>query len=835
MATVFASVWTGAMMMAAMLLPSPALCAIEVPAGIGGAGDQTLLVAFAIFCLLAFVLLGLMLYHRTRLNRRLNTVEQRYDTLKRLLSSRDEVYLTISGRGHLKVSNGFEEWFGVDGVVRSLDNLKKGVAQSSLSEFHRFRDCCDRLVEEAREFSLHLRLKQGERWIAVQGLPLKDPRRVSEGSESVIWFRGLSREESIALHQQQEYVRLRQQQQFYKMIADQVALPFWVRDKDLNLTWVNQAYVNAVEGESRQQVLRDNQELVTTSLGKSARDMALMAEKTGEVQRDKHFVVIRGERRAMDIHNIPLYDETGLCAFAGYAVDITELEEARGELIHHTESHSETLNKLSTAVAIFGIDKRLEYYNSAFARLWQIPEEILFSHPHHGEVLEAMREARKLPEQANFLEWKRKQLEAYTQLLEPVEEMWHLPDETTLRVVTQPHPQGGLLIFYEDVTDHLALERSYNTLFAVQQETLNNLHEGVAVFGVDGRLQLYNPGFAEMWALDREFLNEGPHVSDVMAACDGYFTSPDQSEEIRGVVVGDVVKTEGTSRRLRRSDETVVDFFAVSLPDGGVLTTYIDVTDSFRIEQALRERNQALEETDRIKTEFLAHMSYELRTPLNSIIGFAELLAKEYQGPLNDDQHAYMRHILQASDRLLGLINDILDLAVIEAGGMTLEVSRFRLKDMLAAAMNEMTEAIRAKGLEVELDCPDDLGMVCGDSKRLQHCILNLLSNAVKFTPAPGFVTIGVREEETQYRIFVKDSGIGILPEEQNRIFEKFYTGSNVSNGQGVGLGLSLVKSFMEMHGGRVEVDSQPDIGTTVTCYLPKEVPVAPHLRMVGE
>ena len=796
-------------------------------------GSGHFLAAFIPFCLLAFVMLGWLVFSRRKLAKKLRQREQDYHDLARLLSSRQEVYIRIGARGHLSTSPGFAEWIGLKDNIVSLDGLKEAIARISLPEFMRLREYSEQLVERGKSFFLILTLKAGERRVVVHGELLDKTAGPNGGS--ILWFRDLSEEENIVFHQQKEFTKLQQQLHFYQIVADRVTLPFWIRNEDLDLIWVNQAYVDAVEGESREQVLEDGLELITSSLGQSARDMAVMVEKAGEAQRNKHFIVIRGERRAMDIHNIPLYGDDGSRAFLGYAMDITELEEARGELIHHTESHSETLNKLSTAVAIFGLDKRLEYYNSAFVRLWKIPEEKLFTHPHHAEVLEIMREARRLPEQANFPVWKQKQLSTYTELMEPVEEMWHLPDEATLRVVTQPHPQGGLLIFYEDVTDYLALERSYNTLFAVQQETLNNLHEAVAVFGVDGCLQLNNPGFAKMWGLSEDYLRESPHIIDVLDQGAGNFTNLEQLEDLRDLIVGGEGSRESGAGRLNFSNDTVIDYMTVSLPDGGVLVTFLDVTDSFRIENALRERNLALEATDKVKTEFLAHMSYELRNPLNSIIGFSELLEKEYQGPLNDDQHQYMRNILSASDHLLGLINDILDLAVIEAGGMTLEVSTFSLQEMLREVVDEVEDMVRAKGLEVEFDCPDDIGMIRGDGKRLHHTMYNLVSNAVKFTPSPGYVTVGARAENGSYRIFVKDTGVGIPFEETEKIFEKFYTGSNVRNTQGAGLGLSLAKSFVEMHGGTLDVESRLNMGTTVTCLLPKSVPEEMNIKMVGE
>jgi signal transduction histidine kinase len=285
-----------------------------------------------------------------------------------------------------------------------------------------------------------------------------------------------------------------------------------------------------------------------------------------------------------------------------------------------------------------------------------------------------LRERRRLPEQADFPVYKAGILELYTSLLQPQEEQIYLPDGRTLRVVVAPHPFGGLMFIYEDVSDRLELERSRNTLAAVQRATLNHLFEGVAVYGGDGRLKLYNSGFARIWQLDDEFLVGEPHVSEVAEASRGLLwaaTDEAGAEEswaqVKERIVHRVFDREPRSERLELPGAVVVQYAAMPLPDGAMLHTYLDITDSSRIERALRERAEALEEADRLKTEFIATVSYELRTPLNTIIGFNEILANEYYGALNDRQRDYIHGTLYSSETLLALINDILDRAIPES------------------------------------------------------------------------------------------------------------------------------------------------------------------------
>ncbi len=200
----------------------------------------------------------------------------------------------------------------------------------------------------------------------------------------------------------------------------------------------------------------------------------------------------------------------------GYALDRTEIETAESELARHINAHGEVLESIHAAVAIYGADKRLKFFNSAFARLWALEEDWLAGGPSLDELLERLRDRRRLPEQADARAFKRQQIELFTSLIEPESELLHLPDGRTLSMSVSPHPLGGLIFVYEDVTDRLALERSYNTLIEVQRETLDNLFEAIAVFGSDGRLKLHNPAYRRIWGLSEGDLYGEPHVSDIV-------------------------------------------------------------------------------------------------------------------------------------------------------------------------------------------------------------------------------------------------------------------------------------------------------------------------------
>lgn len=603
-----------------------------------------------------------------------------------------------------------------------------------------------------------------------------------------------------------------------RAVLDRIPMPVWWRDAKLNIAGVNRAYVEAVD-RNRETILSDQLELGAGYIEQGGRALADSAVKTGMAQSESHHVVIGSNRRLFEFTEVPL--DGVATEVAGYATDATALEALQDQLADHIAAHAEVLEGLNTAIAIFGPDKRLKFFNTAYATLTQIDLERLEGEPSLSEILEWLRENRRLPEYADFPAFKAEQDRWFTSLIDPVQELMHLPDETTLRFVASPHPLGGLVFAMEDVTDRLALESSYNTLIEVQRETLNNLYEGVAVFGGDGRLKLFNPEGGRIWGITEEQLAGGPHISDLVEAAQPFLPADIDWARLKQRIVLMVTERTTHGGRLHRSDDTVIKYAVVPLPDGNTLLSFVDISDSARVERALRDRNIALEKADRIKSEFIGNVSYELRTPLNAIVGFTEILDNRYFGDLTERQAEYVECILQASTHLMALIDDILDLATIEAGYMSLDLQEVDI----AALMNALAEVARERadqaGLKIEVDCPPDIGAMTADTVRLRQALFNLVSNAIQFTPAGGTVTLSAHRTADDMLLSVTDTGIGIAPEDQERVFQRFERGDPHARESGTGLGLALVKSLIELHGGSVDLESAPGEGTRATCRLP--------------
>ena len=596
-------------------------------------------------------------------------------------------------------------------------------------------------------------------------------------------------------------------------LLDALPIFVWRRAADGRIDYANRAFKAAIEAEPGLE-----SETARELAGAFGRTLAERAIARGEPETESEHVVVAGARRLLALTEIP--QGKGDASF-GYALDRTDVEEAQAELKRHVEAHATVLEQMQAAIAIYDADTRLVFFNHAFRDLWGLDDDWLHTEPTMGEILEALRERRRLPEYADFTVFKRARLALFRSLLETQSELVHLPDGRTLQGILTPHPFGGLLSIAEDVTDRLTLERSYNTLIQVQRETLNNLHEGVAVFGADGRLRLCNPVFGKLWNLAPDDLAGTPHVGRILEKVKPLFRYEGGWPLFAERIVSRLGERNSGHGRIERTDGCVLEYSFVPLPDGATLVSYTDVTDTTRVERALRERNEALETTDRLKSEFIANVSYELRTPLNTILGFSESLAQGYWGPLNPRQMEYVEGIVVSSQSLAGLINDILDLASIEAGHMVLDHTSVDMGVLLRTVSTLIRERARMKGITLHLDCPDTIGTLLCDERRIKQALYNLLSNAVKFTGTGGAVTLAGRREQDEIVLSVADNGIGISESDQLRVFGKFVHASGSGRKTGAGLGLSLVKSLIELHGGAVALASAPGQGTTVICRLP--------------
>jgi signal transduction histidine kinase len=779
--------------------------------GVAGLAIFGGLVAFAVIVALLY------LYERQRWTRReqelvatLNLLRGAHDRAEMLLNADRQVVITWDEHSEPVIE-------GDAGIALHGDGAAAGSARRVLAfgawlrpaDAQAVEAALDALLTRGTGFSLDLRTQNG-RSIEAQG------RTVA--GRALLRLREMSSERREIADLRTTLDEARRGLSALASLLDAIPQPVWRRNRDGGLAWVNAAYVAAVEAGTREAAIDAGMEL----LDRQARE-TVGREQTAVsgVGLSRVSAVVSSTRRVLDIYETAL-DEGKV----GIAVDVSELESVRADLQQQMNANARTLDQLPTAVAMFDVSQRLIFHNAAYRALWGLDQAFLDSRPSDGEILDFLRTQRKLEEHADFRTWKHGVLAAY-RAAEAHQAWWYLPDGRTLRVVADPNPQGGLTYLFDDVSDRLNAESRYNALRRLQAETLNTLAEPVAVFGADGRLQLANLAFTTVWHLDPEMVEARPHVDSVILRCKELAPAVDPWLDIRDAVVG-LESRVALSRRLDLADGTVLDCATQPLPEGATLLTLIDVTASVNVERMLIERNDALEKAAELRDTFVHHVSYELRSPLTNIIGFTQLLGDETVGALNHRQREYSDHIMRSSAALLVMINDILDLASVDAGSLELQRENLDVRATVDAAVRGLEDRLAEARIALTVDVPGDIGTLRADGKRVRQILFNLLSNAVGFSDPGQSVEITARRTPRDLILGVRDYGRGMSPEIKELVFNRFESHTRGTRHRGVGLGLAIVRSFVELHGGRVELETEQGVGTCVNCIFPLKPPDEP-------
>ncbi|QLC21573.1 PAS domain-containing protein [Parasphingopyxis sp. CP4] len=731
-----------------------------------------------------------------------------------LLENTPAVFMLVDAKGRINAGPGLEEWLGLSSPPKRLIEFKDLLGED---RFDSFSDTVITACRTAKSFGMELRVTGSDRILFSQGGPAPDELGGNQASMIWIFDATETRSEILALSSRADQAH--EALNALSALIEAAPFPMWHRAPDLRLTLVNKAYVRAVEAENSAEAISRGLELIDMPGKDSARAVAARVREDGEPHSRTVPATIRGERRMMQIVDVPL----GEVGVAGYSIDVDQLEGARAELARFARAQRDMLDLLSAGVAQFDLDRTLIFSNQPFQRIFEMKNEWLTDRPEFDRVLDRMREADRVPEVRDFPEWKAERRDWFLAADGPAEENWLLADGTHLRVVAQPLPDGGLLLIFEDRTEQAQLASARDTLLQVRTATFDNLSEAIGVFAADGRLHIWNRRFREVWDLDEDILSNHPRVDELTDTIAERFRSAGSADAIQTAVRSATAERQQASGRLSLHDGRYFDFAAVPLPDGNALFTLLDISDSKRIEAALLERNEALEAGDRLKTAFVSNISYELRTPLTSIAGFAEMLDGGYAGDLPEQAAEYVKSILDSVATLRVQIDEVLDLTQGEAEDLPMAKEEVDLQLLCeeAAADARVRAAARHHEFVAEIDW--SVGSVIGDARRLRQSLDHLLRNAIRYTPEGGRVLLHAEGSTGEARITVSDNGVGITEEDRARVFDRFHRGSGEQQSRALGLGLPLTKQFVEAHAGTLELNSEPGEGTFVTIALPRE------------
>lgn len=733
-----------------------------------------------------------------------------------LVTSSPAQAIVVNVDGRLEMSQKAANWLGLDSPIDFWDNLHGERCSLSSADIEQLVREIEGTRRSGRPFTMRVSRQGAERALLVHGQ--REVVDTLRANAVVLWLFDATDAQQEIVRLEAENVRLEAAYGSLTGLIEAAPLPMWYRDSDLKLAMVNSAYVDAVEAHDANEVIARGIELVEAAGLGGPLGGAVAAREQGGMHQQAVPATIGGARRMLNVYDVPL--PSG--GVAGFAVDIEELEQARGGIRRFAEAQRTMLDRLSAGVAQFDADRTLVFCNEAFRRLFAMRREWIANRPEFERVIERMREANRLPEVRDFPNWKTERLAWFT-ATSAVEENWHLAGGKHLRLLAQPLPDGSLLLVFEDRTEQIQLASARDTLLRVRTATFNNLFEALGVFAADGRLQLWNTRFARTWGFSDDFLASHPRVDALAEKAAARLTDPHRAKLIDELVRAATVERQQRGGRVALVDGRNYECAAVPLPDGNALFTMLDITDSRRIERALRDRAEALEEADKVKTAFVANMSYELRTPLTSISGFAEMLHGGYAGKLPKMARGYVEAILDSSTRLGTLIDEVLDLT---RQGETPELDRtdVDLTTVARAAANAVKPLVERNRLDFAVELGNSLGNAYGDARRLQQVLENLLRHAIATTPEGGRILLHGDGTPERARLIVSDDGPGLDAEAVKSAFNRFARPGLTATGEpALGLGLPLAKRVVEAHEGTIDLVSEPGQGTLITVELPRK------------
>lgn len=601
-----------------------------------------------------------------------------------------------------------------------------------------------------------------------------------------------------------------------ELVLDNLAIPAWIRRADGQLTYANKAYRRLADQMGIAHQPNSIPELLDAD--KSAEHFARLQQTTDRL------VVPSVLKEPAELDLI-------LFAITDGAVGLLRQHPKPSDAALPVEAEfggsTGIINAIATPIAIFDTNRKLIHFNTAYADFWDLDVDWLNSGVEETAVLDRLRTQGQLPSEADYRAWRGRHLKSYN-LQAPREERWYLPDGRTINVVSVPaSANAGVIYVFQDITEQLALESRYNALIHVQSETLGALSEGVAVFGTNGRLTLHNPRLSLLWKLPMNELGKHPHIDDLAKACAA--SMPEDGASIwvdlkQSIIDLNPARTDRTGR-ITRADGRMIDYTVTRLPDGQTMMTFEDVTESASYQRVLKERNDALVTADRLKDAFVQNVSYELRSPLTNIIGFADLLASENAGELNDKQRSYTDYIRASSQTLGVLIDNILDLATVDAGVAELRTEPQDITKLIERARAGLAGTLSAGGDEtppnIIVDMEYGLPTFVADGTRIVQVLYNLLSNSVRFSKPGAPVHLNVSSRSGRIIFSIEDEGAGISDEMRAALFQRFEGRSTEGRQRGAGLGLAIVKTFVSLHGGTVSLEKRDPKGTRVIVSIP--------------
>jgi len=368
-------------------------------------------------------------------------------------------------------------------------------------------------------------------------------------------------------------------------ILEALPFPVWLRNAKSSIAWANTSFLATLGFATIEDAVAAD-----AVLDWSERDLSAKALSSCKPVEARTSVIVNGEARVFSLGLVPVSAGSVAC----FATEITQGARIESKLQLACDAQEDMVEKLPLAVAVFDRDQKLTTYNRAYADLWKLPRPWLDTSPSYGDILERLRDERKIPEQRNFAEWKQSHIQSVAKLDQKWQETWHIPNGKSIRMMAQAHLQGGFFLKFTDITEHLRLESSLSLLTQVQKATLDTLDSGIAIFGTDGRLVLHNALFANMWRLSESELVAQPHFAEIANLCTARIGRDGIWGMVSCAVNSAAPESLGEWGKTKRADGRVISLSLSRLPNGATVVTFTDLTDLERFDSLENDKSHAV-------------------------------------------------------------------------------------------------------------------------------------------------------------------------------------------------------------------------------------------------
>jgi len=449
------------------------------------------------------------------------------------------------------------------GINSSLDDILKNFYKDDAEKVLKYITL---LREDGVAFEDSFVLKSGKKML-LNGVRISG----SDGTlySDLIWFRDISRDAAYI----EELVKARESARtavcHLEDMLDNLPYPVWMRSPALSIVAVNKKYLEFAGVADKESAVISQAEIA----GSNDAEIARQAQNSNKPCRHNVFLTQNGERFCYELVETPFHSEQSLdkIATVGTLADISEQDKIKRKLKQHQNAHLEILGVLGTAIAVFGSDYRLIFYNQAFQSLWGMDENWLDEHPAYGAFLDLLREKRLLPEVPDYPYYKNEEQKMFSSIMEPKEDLLHLQDGRSFRRIRAPHIRGGLIFAFEDISDRLAARREYNSLISVQQEILDNIDEAILIFASNGRLKFYNQAYISLWDADEILLQKEPTFAELLDSQKKFFTAVSDWNSLKKDIMAHILSSHTKTFSLNRSDKATVECFSTMLSNDSIM------------------------------------------------------------------------------------------------------------------------------------------------------------------------------------------------------------------------------------------------------------------------